>query len=57
VGEPLTVTCPGCGHGIEVEHQQHTTLNGHVIYARTQTDHEALLDHVDACPNVTKDNP
>lgn len=54
---PPTVACPGCGASIEVEHLTVTDLAGRRYYIASQTEHQALLGHVDLCRNVEHDTP
>lgn len=57
-GGPPTVTCPGCGTDVEVEH---VTVVDHFNeprrYVATETDHHALLGHVDVCTNLEHGTP
>jgi hypothetical protein len=49
--DPPTVTCPGCAEPVEVEHERLTNGMGERLgYIATQTEHDALLDHIDYCP-------
>jgi hypothetical protein len=47
---PPTVNCPGCGEDVEIEHRPMRTFAGIVGYAAEETEHSALLRHMDECP-------
>jgi hypothetical protein len=49
---PPTVRCPGCAEAVEIEHQVHRTLDGRTLYVPIQSEHDALLNHMDRCPAV-----
>lgn len=51
-GMPPTVRCPGCTGEVQIEHEVHRTLDGRTLYVPRQTEHDALLQHMDMCPNV-----
>lgn len=51
-GMPPVVRCPGCAGAVQIEHEVHRTLDGTTLYIPTQSEADALLRHMDACPRV-----
>jgi hypothetical protein len=53
-GMPPTVRCPGCAQPVEIGHEAHRTLQGITVYVPTETEADALLRHMDVCPNIER---
>jgi hypothetical protein len=51
---PPVVHCPGCAQPVEIGTEGHRTLSGIMIYVPLETEAEALLRHMDECPNIER---